>query len=87
MRGIPEGTVLGPILFIMFVNDINDFMHFKNVANAGVTTILINDREIQRLNDLSEEVLNQAEFYFASINFCFSRNKTQKIAAVPGSLQ
>ena len=43
--GIPQGTILGPLLFIIHVNSLPDIMPCKCVMYADDTTILCNSSD------------------------------------------
>ena len=48
ISGVPQGTVLGPILFLLFINDITEAIKFANIqlfADDSKLTMKINNQE------------------------------------------
>lgn len=77
--GVPQGSILGPILFIIYVNDIDKYVTAKNIEYADDTTLLVSDRNVDGLNEVLAESLSKAENYFSNIKLMLNREKSQAL--------
>ena len=50
--GVPQGSILGPLLFVLFFNDITDVIETNIVKYADDTVIFRADKEVTNLNKI-----------------------------------
>ena len=84
-RGVPQGSVLGPLLFIIYINDLP--RHINHSANvmlfADDTSILITENNYEDLNQMLKLALDCSNRWFKANQLVLNLTKTNIIKFSP----
>ena len=64
-RGVPQGSILGPLLFIIFINDLSDYIKHASVTMYADDTLLYVSHESKEKieNDLNQDMQNLLSYF------------------------
>ena len=75
--GVPQGSILGPLLFILYVNDITNTSNVLDfILFADDTTILYSDKNITNCLHLINEELKEVSNWFKANKLSVNATKT-----------
>ena len=75
--GVPQGSILGPLLYIIYVTDIKDLDEYSKICYADDTTVLVKARDMQRLEERTNEAMRNIISYFAGEGLKLNSDKTE----------
>ncbi|KAG8239102.1 hypothetical protein J437_LFUL011710 [Ladona fulva] len=77
--GVPQGSILGPLLFLIAINDLEFSMPCKSILYADDTTLIHCDKTLSDAHSNSKSLLCAAKVWFCSNGLVINDNKTQTI--------
>ena len=83
MCGVPQGSILGPLLFLLYVNDIHQACESSILSFADDTTLYISDHNLISLFGKVNEEINKLYKWFCANKLSLNANKTKYIVIRP----
>lgn len=78
LNGVPQGSILGPLLFLVYINDISDTLNPREViVFADDTTLLTKNKNVKPLEIDTFIKINSLVNYFEDLSLAVNSNKTK----------
>lgn len=80
--GVPQGSILGPVLFLLYINDLpGAIAPSRCILYADDTTLLASDGCLSTLLDSCGEIEERAQRWFSCNQLCLNSEKTVRMVS------
>ena len=76
---MPQGSALGPLLFLLYVNDLPSSSNFKTTLFADDTLLQLSDCNIKKLEKRVNNELNKINAWLGNNKICLNISKTNNM--------
>ena len=77
--GVPQGSILGPLLFLIYVNDMSAVVKHKLLLYADDSSILVSDKSISTVEKMLSDDLKQVSEWLIDNKLSLHLGKTESI--------
>ena len=81
--GVPQGSILGPLLYLIYVNDIENSCDSNILSFADDTTIYSSHSDINSLFEMGNAEINNLYTWFCTNKLSLNAGKTKYIIIKP----
>ncbi len=74
--GVPQGSILGPLLFLLYVNDMSSAVNSKIIQYADDTTMITSDSDMDRLTSDTNQDLIKIYQWLCANKLCLNKDKS-----------
>ena len=75
--GVPQGSILGPILFLIYINDLTDITSSNFILFADDTTIIQSHKELDTLLVSVKDIQANVQDWFVANQLNLNKSKTE----------
>ena len=76
-KGVPQGSILGPLLFLIYINDLASCTSLFTLLFADDTSFLISGKNLQEVIDQLNSELHKICYWFRTNELCLHPQKTK----------
>jgi len=77
-HGVPQGSVLGPLFFIIYINDLNKaVMSSSTIHFADDTSLICSEKSLKKLNKMVNRDLSLLVHWLRANKICLNTSKTE----------